>query len=81
MLMFGVCWRRWIVLVSGLLAIITNTLYGDIVPLDQRHWFETRTAHFKIYSCGSQQAVYKLAGRLEQFCKAYLIGPHKLFHI
>lgn len=41
------------------------------LPLEQRHWFETRTAHFNIYSCGQPQAVFKLAGRLEQFCKAY----------
>jgi tetratricopeptide (TPR) repeat protein len=41
------------------------------VPLEQKHWFETRTAHFNIYSCGLPQDVYKLAGRLEQFCKAY----------
>jgi hypothetical protein len=41
------------------------------VPLEQRPWFETRSAHFNIYSCGLSQDVYKLAGRLEQFCKAY----------
>ena len=70
-LMFEFCWHRWIVSALGMLAIGMSTVYGDSVPLDQRHWFETRTAHFNIYSCGSQQAVYKLAGRLEQFCKAY----------
>ena len=43
---------------------------GD-VSLEQRQWFETRTAHFNLYSCGNLQDVYKLAGRLEQFCKAY----------
>src|SRR5882672_1891343 len=41
------------------------------VPLEQRRWYETRTTHFNIYSCGQSQDVYKLAGRLEQFCKAY----------
>jgi tetratricopeptide (TPR) repeat protein len=41
------------------------------LPLEQRHWFETRTVHFNIYSCGELRDVYKLAGRLEQFCKAY----------
>jgi len=40
-------------------------------PLEQRRWTETCTTHFNIYSCGEQQAVNKLAGRLEQFCKAY----------
>jgi tetratricopeptide (TPR) repeat protein len=53
---------------SVLCAIATP---ADGVPLEQRRWFETRTAHFNIYSCGSPQDVFKLAGRLEQFCKAY----------
>lgn len=44
---------------------------ATVVPLEQRHWFETRTAHFNIYSCGDIKEVYKLAGRLEQFCKSY----------
>ena len=39
----------------------------------QRHWFEIRTAHFNIYSCGATQDVYKLAARLEQFCQAYTL--------
>jgi tetratricopeptide (TPR) repeat protein len=39
----------------------------------QRHWFETRTAHFNIYSCGAPQDVYKLSARLEQFCQAYTL--------
>ena len=39
----------------------------------QRRWFETRTAHFNIYSCGAPQDVYKLAARLEQFCEAYTL--------
>jgi len=34
-------------------------------------WFETRTAHFHIYSCGASPAVFKLAARLEQFSRAY----------
>jgi hypothetical protein len=37
----------------------------------QRQWFETRTAHFNIYSCGPLPETYKLAARLEQFCDAY----------
>jgi tetratricopeptide (TPR) repeat protein len=41
------------------------------VPLVQRPWFETRTAHFFIYSCGNPQDVNKLSVRLEQFCEAY----------
>ena len=43
---------------------------GD-VPLVQRQWFETRTAHFNIYSCGAQQDVNKVAGQLEEFCEAF----------
>ncbi len=43
------------------------------VSLAQRCWLETRTPHFNIYSCGVPQDVYKLAGRLEQFCKAYTL--------
>jgi len=43
---------------------------GD-VPLVQRQWFETRTAHFNIYSCGAPQEVNKVAGQLEEFCEAY----------
>jgi tetratricopeptide (TPR) repeat protein len=43
---------------------------GD-VPLVQRQWFETRTAHFNIYSCGTPQEVNKVAGQLEEFCEAF----------
>jgi tetratricopeptide (TPR) repeat protein len=39
----------------------------------QRRWFETRTAHFNVYSCGTPQDVYKLSARLEQFCQAYTL--------
>src|ERR1022692_3068135 len=44
---------------------------ANAVPLEQRRWFETRTAHFNICSCGDVKVAYKLAGRLEQFCRAY----------
>ena len=53
-----------------LLAGISPAQTPDF-SLVQQHWFETRTDHFHIYSCGTPQAVFKLAGRLEQFCKAY----------
>ena len=39
--------------------------------LIHQHWFEARTAHFRIYSCGSTQAVARLAARLEQFRDGY----------
>ena len=45
---------------------------GD-VPLVQREWFETRTTHFNIYSCGAPQEVNKVAGQLEEFCEAYAL--------
>src|ERR1017187_3389495 len=41
------------------------------LPLTQRYWFEARTAHFNIYSCGSTQEVVRVAARLEQFREAY----------
>jgi len=43
---------------------------GD-VPLVQKKWSETSSAHFNIYSCGSPLEINKLAARLEQFCEAY----------
>lgn len=62
--------RTAMVLVT--LATLANAFAAPVaVPLEQRPWFETRTARFNIYSCGSGREVYKLAGRLEQFCKAY----------
>jgi tetratricopeptide (TPR) repeat protein len=45
---------------------------GD-VPLVRRQWFETRTAHFNIYSCGAPQEVNKVAGQLEEFCEAFAL--------
>lgn len=44
---------------------------AEPLPLTQEHWFEARTAHFNIYSCGPTQEVAKVAGRLEQFREAY----------
>jgi len=41
--------------------------------LAQRRWFETRTAHFGIYSCGAPREIYRLAARLEQFSEAYTL--------
>lgn len=40
-------------------------------PLLQRQWFETRTAHFNVFSCGEPQQVFKVAAQFEQFCAAY----------
>ncbi len=41
------------------------------LSLAREPWFETRTAHFNIYSCGDWREVYRLAGQLEQFQRAY----------
>ena len=43
----------------------------DLSPLLQRRWFEARTAHFNVYSCGETQQVAKFVARLEQFRQAY----------
>jgi tetratricopeptide (TPR) repeat protein len=60
-------------LLATVLGLGIGTGFGQPVnfSLGQRLWFETDTAHFNIYSCGAPQDVYKLAGRLEQFCEAY----------
>ncbi len=61
----------WLILFTGLTGVsLGQTADFSLVPA---HWFETRTAHFRIYSCGDPQPVFKLAGRLEQFCEAYTI--------
>jgi len=59
-----------VLLASGLASVAAP---ANNVPLVQRPWFETRTAHFNIYSCGAPQDVYKLSARLEQFCQAYTL--------
>jgi tetratricopeptide (TPR) repeat protein len=41
------------------------------VPLAQRQWFGTRTAHFYIYSCGAPEKVLRVAAQLEEFCETY----------
>src|SRR5215475_5234161 len=49
----------------------TTLLHAETDPLVREHWFEARTAHFNIYSCGPTQEVARLGGRLEQFRDAY----------
>jgi tetratricopeptide (TPR) repeat protein len=53
--------------------VCTAPAQSNDVSLAQRRWFETRTAHFNIYSCGAPQEVYRLAARLEQFSEAYTL--------
>ena len=52
-------------------GVCTTPAQSNNVAMVQRQWFETRTAHFNVYSCGTPQDVYKLAARLEQFCEAF----------
>ncbi len=65
--------RRWFIIFISLLALGIFPVHAQLrdVPLVQRQWFETRTAHFNIYSCGVPQEVNKVAGQLEEFCEAY----------
>jgi len=60
----------FILIALGLLEIFPAVSAAE-VPLVARPWFEARTAHFNVYSCGAPQAVFKVAGQLEQFCEAY----------
>ncbi len=55
-----------------ILASFVAYAQEDLSPLLQRRWFEARTSHFNLYSCGETQQVTKLGGRLEQFRLAYL---------
>src|SRR5207247_285743 len=57
--------------VSLALAAVAARAEDDLSPLLHRHWFEARTAHFNVYSCGDTQQVSKLTARLEQFRQAY----------
>ncbi|HEX4645962.1 MAG TPA: hypothetical protein VH598_10165 [Verrucomicrobiae bacterium] len=43
----------------------------DAHSVANQRWFEVRTAHFNLYSCGEGQEVLKLSARLEQFHDAY----------
>jgi tetratricopeptide (TPR) repeat protein len=63
----------WVFAVLLALGIGAAPGQTNDVPLAQRRWLETRTTHFNIYSCGAPQDVYKLSGRLEQFCEAYTL--------
>jgi hypothetical protein len=62
---------HWILAAILCLGIFKSAAQPDSVPLVQRHWFETRTAHFNLYSCSPPLEVNKLAARLEQFAEAY----------
>ena len=58
----------------------TASAQEETDSLTRQHWFEARTAHFNLYSCGTPQEVYKVVARLEQFRDAYglLAGAQSL---
>jgi tetratricopeptide (TPR) repeat protein len=58
---------------TALLALAASTSPGQSAgdSLIYQRWFEARTAHFHLYSCGPTQEVARLAARLEQFREAY----------
>jgi tetratricopeptide (TPR) repeat protein len=64
-------------MLRNLMAVVMALASGSIITqsdtdgLVQQPWFEVRTAHFILYSCGSIQEVRKLAAHLEQFRDAY----------
>jgi Flp pilus assembly protein TadD len=58
-------------LAGGLLLACHAWAQLESNSLLQRHWFETRSTHFNIYSCGPNQQVAKVGARLEQFREAY----------
>jgi tetratricopeptide (TPR) repeat protein len=57
-----------ILLCSGISKACGESVSNSLI---ERHWFEARTGHFHIYSCGATQEVAKLSARLEQFREAY----------
>src|SRR6266404_7472711 len=71
--MSGLESRSLLCLLTLWLGLAAGHCYAedDLSPLLQRRWFEARTAHFNVYSCGETQRVSKVAARLEQFRQAY----------
>ena len=57
----------------ALLALAAAAAPGQLATegLIHQRWFEGRTPHFRLYSCGPTQAVAQVAARLEQFRDAY----------
>jgi hypothetical protein len=63
----------WLIPIGLSLGVVRAPAQTGDDPLLQRGWFEARTAHFNIYSCGAPREVNGLAARLEQFCEAYTL--------
>ncbi len=77
--------RQRLKLLCALVGLAVSTAVAafaqdDTDALIHEHWFEARTAHFNLYSCGTPQEVYKVITRLEQFRDAYglLAGAQSL---
>jgi Flp pilus assembly protein TadD len=60
---------------SLMMALVACSTAGEPGgnTLVHARWFEAHTAHFRIFSCGSTQAVASLGARLEQFHDAYAL--------
>lgn len=63
--------RLRIFVLASVLAALSVFGQTNDTPLIERPWFETRTAHFNVYSCGNWQETCRLIGQLEQFRRAY----------
>jgi tetratricopeptide (TPR) repeat protein len=63
--------RYWLWLSLAVIAVYPAFGQDDAQALAKKYWYEASTAHFNIYSCGNVQDTYRLAARLEQFCRAY----------
>ena len=69
---FGIFLSIW-VLSGVVLWFSAASGRAETAPIVQQRWFEARTAHFNIYSCGPTQEVARVGGRLEQFRDAYCL--------
>ena len=54
-----------------LMAVYPAFGQDDAQVIAKKPWYLASTAHFHIYSCGGVQDTYRLAAKLEQFCRAY----------
>src|SRR5947207_7676353 len=66
-------WWRCASIVLLALGLCPGKGQTNDIPIGQRPWFETRTAHFNVYNCGAPRDVYKLIAQLEQFYEAYTL--------
>src|SRR5215203_4264922 len=63
------CWG--LIALLGLAAVQALAAPSEVPAIVQRPWFEARSAHFNVYSCGPTQEVARVAARLEQFRESY----------